>query len=718
MQQSGPSNHTHIHQHGEIMKVASSDAMSSIGSTSSACSTTAELASATSKRNVDHINTPAFFKTSSNTSTPYLNGPRLSIDTGIKKSAAIAQASVLQSRSAIPVSGDTPMTTASQLSSAPLNSGFHATTLPLNSHSTCLEEAKTAGSSTSPTTTFFNETPSAHLLIRRSKSLSFFVDLETSDLSKSSNKNGPLETERAYVPVSPTATSPSKLSHTLNQPHISRPYTSGSSHTHQPPHQPKDFQPRSSENKTSTYTLVESGTFSFHRIQRRKSKISEEMGKQIGSKLVQANVKRMMHLHERRLRLRRKAEQIRCRVLLLRQKERLATLKVRARAEYAMSAATLKRQLILKQQSERCGAAVEHAQTVAMLHKLRRLVELRKAFSENFSEILEANMLAGDTEDTDYDSDTLLGSIRLTANAAAALREAEKDYQQKPAEMTNSNSSSAKDEPVDIGVSVLDDDSDYETYYKQAADADLDETSDEEYEIDDYQVQGPPSESEFRSAFSSTMSHHLESNLNSLSINIASKPIQRPTSTVSPTSPTRTQQNSATRCNSAPAHSATSSRPPPSRSSSSHASDSVSPMARTVLSNSVSVVQNAANSFPPGQPLVEVDSDSTIVRCQSGSIPNGLNSTSHGQDISSGPSTANTVSKRDPSPLAVSRYSVSPVLAPKFPKETLCQAVRRGKVLPVHLFDELDESDYLELRDLLPPITRFTLRELDMDEVR
>ncbi|KAI9344806.1 hypothetical protein DFJ73DRAFT_493065 [Zopfochytrium polystomum] len=49
--------------------------------------------------------------------------------------------------------------------------------------------------------------------------------------------------------------------------------------------------------------------------------------------------------------------------------------------------------------------------------------------------------------------------------------------------------------------------------------------------------------------------------------------------------------------------------------------------------------------------------------------------------------------------------------------ESLANVVVRKKYLPVQMFDELDEDEYLDLVSLLPPITRFTLRELDIDEV-
>ncbi|KAI8611793.1 hypothetical protein BC830DRAFT_628616 [Chytriomyces sp. MP71] len=50
-------------------------------------------------------------------------------------------------------------------------------------------------------------------------------------------------------------------------------------------------------------------------------------------------------------------------------------------------------------------------------------------------------------------------------------------------------------------------------------------------------------------------------------------------------------------------------------------------------------------------------------------------------------------------------------------EEPLSEIVQRNKSLPVEILEELEEADYMELVPLLPTITRFSLRELDMDEV-
>ncbi|KAJ3049314.1 hypothetical protein HK097_009680, partial [Rhizophlyctis rosea] len=128
----------------------------------------------------------------------------------------------------------------------------------------------------------------------------------------------------------------------------------------------------------------------------------EDLARRLSIRQTRAHLRRSMHLHDVRLRLRRRAEHIRYRTLLQRQRDRLHALKVRAQSEYAVSAANLRRELILKTHVERCGKAVERAQTVAMMHKLKKFMELRRAFSENFKDLL-----GGEDEEEDYEMDEL-----------------------------------------------------------------------------------------------------------------------------------------------------------------------------------------------------------------------------------------------------------------------------------------------------------------------
>jgi len=51
------------------------------------------------------------------------------------------------------------------------------------------------------------------------------------------------------------------------------------------------------------------------------------------------------------------------------------------------------------------------------------------------------------------------------------------------------------------------------------------------------------------------------------------------------------------------------------------------------------------------------------------------------------------------------------------PRESLHNVIKKSQSLPVFMFHNVDEQEYLELIDLLPSINRFTLRELDIQEI-
>ncbi|KAJ3217243.1 hypothetical protein HDU67_008265 [Dinochytrium kinnereticum] len=184
---------------------------------------------------------------------------------------------------------------------------------------------------------------------------------------------------------------------------------------------------------TSTFPLSQSlhiflpmqphSHFSFPRISSATTFIDSSLAT---TRHTDAHLRRLTRLHDQTSRLSRRSEHIRYRVLLLRQGERLAALKLRARSEYAMSAASLKRQLILKQCVDRHGAVVEHAQTVAMLQRLRKFLALRRAFSENalagrFSrEAAFECEEESDDDDDDYDDDEVdEGTVRARSYATS-----------------------------------------------------------------------------------------------------------------------------------------------------------------------------------------------------------------------------------------------------------------------------------------------------------
>ncbi|KAJ3186401.1 hypothetical protein HK101_009667, partial [Irineochytrium annulatum] len=323
--------------------------------------------------------------------------------------------------------------------------------------------------------------------------------------------------------------------------------------------------------------------------------VREDLSALLAARMQAANVRRMTILHEVRSSLVKRNEHIRHRVLLLRQREKLSAMKLKARSEFSLSAASLRRQLILKQSVDRCGALVEHAQTVAMIQRLRRVVELRRAFSENFKDVLEVSsglVAPRDTEDVRLDVDDIADMGRTAAAAAAAVAVLSSSTARSRAAQAFGDRLDFDDED---GEEDLDDDEDDESYDAEPSSSALTPPS-------------PPASG-------------------------LSTPTSRASRLSSPSTLTTPS-------------------PPPTSTSGIHP---------TAFSKASSPA-----SSPPPLPSLSLS----------------------------------------PSPTPVEEKG-----------ESLVETIRRLRSLPVELFVDLDEVDYAELGGLLPPVTRFTLRELDMDEI-
>lgn len=84
----------------------------------------------------------------------------------------------------------------------------------------------------------------------------------------------------------------------------------------------------------------------------------------------QATMKRFILASEKRHCLKQRAERIKYRVFLARQRQNMHRLQMRARADYAMAAATMRRQRITKLRREKWAAHVEHVHSVVMIQKV------------------------------------------------------------------------------------------------------------------------------------------------------------------------------------------------------------------------------------------------------------------------------------------------------------------------------------------------------------
>ncbi|KAJ1562376.1 hypothetical protein HK405_012848 [Cladochytrium tenue] len=336
---------------------------------------------------------------------------------------------------------------------------------------------------------------------------------------------------------------------------------------------------------------------------RRSWSSPDELAGILNAKMVSANRRRHAFFVERKHRLRRRSDYVKFKVLLLKQQERLSLLRLRAKNEFSMAAATLKRQLIIKRNTEKFGARVEHAQTVAVMQRLKRFMEMKRSLSDSLTELMDRSCLMR------------IGSIPERAEA---------------------HSSSLPPQIFDLLSSTL---------------------------------QGVSS--------SSTRLLELRSSIpNSLSKAIV-----------------------ATR-----------------------ASQEFARSIKTELSSLIDMDSDeAVNSltfsecFDAGDQLRGTESSDD--HSESGFVADRV--MQEASDFLSGGSEAGpdaSYADSEGDDLAYEYSSISPTLK-QFSPESIIQSVLKNKELPVHLYDEMDEDEFLILVPLLPPITRYTLRELDMDEI-
>ncbi|KAI8810852.1 T-complex protein 11-domain-containing protein [Cladochytrium replicatum] len=337
---------------------------------------------------------------------------------------------------------------------------------------------------------------------------------------------------------------------------------------------------------------------------------------ELSHSIASAAARRSDFLEKRTNKLRQHSETVKYRKVIQRQKDKLVALKARARTEYAMSAAALKRQLILKKYAERCGAAVEHALTVAMVQRLKKVLELRKAFS-----------------------DTVLTDFLPNAQPANKLGvEGNKGD-------TQNEESGAKSHPLRCASS------------------------------DSY-----------------------------LMNNVFPKDLQASPHSV------------AAAAFSAAVATVPDGRKGPPISKDAQAYDPLAAPDLTEANHEGGMAVNAADS------RVDVDSGKSMTERRRPSLASltilgDLSTTNHSLPPSAAPLSLGkeTELPSDLKPVNSVLENVA-LLSPGTPQTPSTSVARRPQFLP-HMLEEMEESDYQELLDLLPPVTRFTLRELDLDEI-
>ncbi|KAJ3101179.1 hypothetical protein HDU97_001591 [Phlyctochytrium planicorne] len=547
-------------------------------------------------------------------------------------------------------------------------------------------------------------------------------------------------------------------------------------------------------------------------------KSQEDLQFAIQSRHSGAKLRRLTILHDIRTCLKRRFEQLKYKVLLLRQHERLTALKLRAKSEYAMSAASLKRQLLMKQNVDRYSSAVEHAQAVAMLHRLQKFLALRRAFSENaladsFSAAAAvAARMARDTDALGNTPSTTIEEWRQSMEESEGVMEllgregpspellhpdakhrlvlaGHGQHWSSPSSNSTTLRSRGDSDLEDEDLKITEAISRFRATPEDFI-FDSDEEDEEEYEAEPARVSSPPHSLTSRSsspalsvtiaaqqilatlmASSKSTSSRIQASIGQSSIHDEETIVQGMETDSSldeddmeEGDSVRADLRSARRRNRS-SGSITSSRNQRQRKDieigagvqksglphlvvddvgalASHVSTPGNspigdlPARLTLTVPGTTKVSNMSSLSPAsGQPTpLSLSSGSSIsTPRRDDTYFESEHETKDQREQDSPTSTTSSTSPPNLLPSSLSTSSRTPAtptyssssasLAMLFPSlgsiltEPLSDTIKRCRSLSPHLFDTLDETDYLELLPLLPPITRFTLRELNMDEI-
>eukprot|EP00842_Homolaphlyctis_polyrhiza_P000053 jgi/Hompol1/1048/HPOL_001804-RA len=322
-------------------------------------------------------------------------------------------------------------------------------------------------------------------------------------------------------------------------------------------------------------------------------------------------------LEERRQKLNEYASKIRFRLLLLRQRDRLQALQQQAKSEYEMTSATVNRHRLLRKRQDRISVRMEHAHHVMLMQKLRKFLELRRAFSENFADVLR---------DGEVDR---IGSLEGRPWIQTGY---EQDDSEEDQEDDDRDEDEARPTRSSKGYSSGDSD-----VTRHELNSQLTATMSGLHVMDE-----TTGESDYESAGDNSHPQYIEA---------------------------------------------------------SSASSSSSPQQIEMSSSPVK------GQLPSSRPYRQQQHQSPSV-----ALPSPMSS-------SSSPVIAPATSsrKKKDAGLMLDKESVS--TGRKAPKHSLEQTIRKSKSLSSLFLAEADDHTYMELLNLLPPITRFTLRELELDEI-
>nr|KAJ3422529.1 hypothetical protein HK105_007643 [Polyrhizophydium stewartii] len=234
------------------------------------------------------------------------------------------------------------------------------------------------------------------MILRKKGSVAFFIDLLSPDRPAAKSPS-PIRDHLESMPIEPKDTSPRSMC--MPQTPASSAACIGSQAV---PLHAAQHQSAVPAEKDQPSTL---GIISFPKIPLRQLRPSpQQIKERMTTRMMRAAAARSQIIQARRSRLRHHAEQVSFRLLIQKQRDRLDALQKQAKTEYTMTAANIKRQMLLRRKQERLGAAVEHVHSVMLMQKLRKFLDLRRAFSENFADILKDVSLPHDPIDNTNES--------------------------------------------------------------------------------------------------------------------------------------------------------------------------------------------------------------------------------------------------------------------------------------------------------------------------
>ncbi|KAJ3061307.1 hypothetical protein HDU98_002783 [Podochytrium sp. JEL0797] len=412
-------------------------------------------------------------------------------------------------------------------------------------------------------------------------------------------------------------------------------------------------------------------------------------------RLTRAHMRRTALLRARTTRLRRRFQHIHYKVLLQHHNDRIRVLRIKAHIEYKGVAADLNRRVadLMRRWGRRRG----REEGVAVGRALQRAVNLRRALSENFVEFLREEVAV--EEEAEGRS-----RGRLNVDSRGLVYAASLD------ELGLRRWNQEQDESDE-------DDSDYFGGEETGA-----------------AVAGPPSSSDSASTqdddrYTMTM-NELSEIINALKIHSSANDSPTASSSQGESMTSFNDSLSESNYNSLLAQFESTFSPTTRQTST---NDTTQSRIDSLFDLIKSLSENKPAPSTPSTPSSFGNDDTLEILPESLSSPKKRTMISTSrlthllglQDAATSPEYGTTPGGGTGSPSSPARrkssFGVSPgakmLRKRDLLDEPLSQLIQRNKSLPVQMLEMLDEHDYMELVPLLPPITRFTLRELDIDEI-